>query len=1151
MFVPFVRESAVYFQPYYFDAYLEVTEELTNDRTLFTREFSEINEWRALSQSFGFNGNQISKLEGRISNLFPFLIGWNFFQRFVGLDLSTSTLVPAQSVHSDNNPWDMTSPKFWEQNGDSKFYTEFNDSYPFQHNQTKDMLGLLRKGEVNKIFDQLVLLSDDHYGSNNGIDYHELKRPYAIYNWEALFHSVALLADHLTKSQRFEEAMQWWHYVFDPINVKGDIRNVWKFLPFRVTDSKNILEQLFNSLDPNTPNEEITAWRDKPFQPHVIARSRPTAYMKWVVMKYIDNLITWGDYLFRQDTIETLNQATQLYVLAGHILGPRPEIIPKRGKIQPQTYNSLLDQWDAFSNAMVDLELIFPFSNQIAVPQVISDGKPHYINVYGFATTLYFCLPDNPKLLEYWDTVADRLFKIRHCLNIEGIFRELDLYGSPIDPALLVQAAAQGLSISSVLNDLSTPMPNYRFNYLLQRALEVTSEVKSLGGALLSALEKKDGESLSILRAQHDTRMQNLIMEVRNQQLEEAKASLDSLEQNRKAPEHRLNYYLQLIDANVDVPAVDVAFTELPNPIPEIKQDGGLKLLPPEAEEIKKAKLSADLQIAVGTVETLASILSLIPSFDVDVKPLGVGGGFTIGGNDFQNSSIAVARALQIGVNYTSFQSSAAARKAGFTRQQQDRILQANLAGHELMQIDKQITAQIIRRDLAQLEIDHHQIQIEQTQEVEDFTRNKYSNEQLYQWMGDRLKDLYYQAYSFAYDLAKKAEKVFRFEMGLSTSEFIKFGYWDSAKDGFLAGEQLYLALKHLENAYVANKPHDYEITKHFSLQQVNPLALIQLKETGVCEFDIPEESFDLDYSGHYKRRIKTVSVSIPCIVGPYTSLNCILRLLKHEYRNSKIAANAADYAKKLEESDERFVYNPISTTAIAVSQGQNDSGVFELNFRDERYMPFEGAGAISSWRLELPQEFYQFDYQTISDVIIHLRYTSCEGGATLKTAAIDHLMDYVKNASELSKREGLFRMLSLKHEFPDEWYRFLHPEPGVTNQVFVLGSLKERLPFFANSQKVSELKIQSAMLFVPPINGFTVSLLKSAQVETLDANNAEFMVQLEPGAGIDQLQQYEAIDLDQHFTGLWALQVNEPVPLTRDMLQDAWLVIKYQLNLQ
>ncbi|MGD1808192.1 neuraminidase-like domain-containing protein [Dapis sp. BLCC M126] len=1145
IFAPFVKSNSINIQPYYLGRTSKVCEEVFNPDSYqyFKRYIDYPTERRSLNRSFRFDGTQI-RIGERTSNTIPDL--WGNIYRFHALIQDNSPfLFPIQATNNESNPGNELEPFFWEKDGDSQILASGILNYRFHHPKTKRLLGHLRKDWLNKIFDSFIPLNHNNYGSNDGIQYHELKRPYAIYNWEILFHSVALLADNLSKSQRFEEAMNWWHYIFAPINVKGNIRKVWKFRPFRATDSKNVLQKIFDRLDPNTPDDEITEWREKPFQPHVIARSRPTAYMKWVVMKYIDNLIAWGDSLFRQDTIESINQATQLYILAGHILGPRPEIIPKRGNIQPKSYLDLVDEWDAFSNAMVDLELIFPFSNQIEAP-TIPDGEPHYINIYGFATTLYFCIPDNPKLLEYWDTVADRLFKIRHCLNIEGIFRKLNLFEPPIDPALLVQAAAQGLSIGSVLNDLSTPMPNYRFNYLLARALEVTSEVKSLGSALLSALEKKDGESLSLLRSRHDTNIQTLMMEVRNKQLEEAEKSLDSLEQNRKAPEYRLQHYQQLIDEEVSVPAVDAEFTEVENQI-EVKDEGGLKLLPPEAEEMKKAKLSADLQTAVGAVEALAGILSLIPNNQFNFQPFGVGASIIWGGQDLNNATRAIARGLQIGVNRTSFQSSAASRKAGYTRQHQDRIFQANLAGHELMQIDKQITAQKIRKEIAQLEIDNHQVQIDQTKEVEEFIRTKFSNEQLYQWMSDQIRDLYYQAYSFAYDLAKKAEKVYRFEMGLSTSDFVKFGYWNSAKEGFLAGEQLYLALKQLENAYIEAKPHDYEITKHISLQQLNPLALIQLKEEGVCEFNLPEEIFDLDYSGHYKRRIKTVSVSIPCVVGPYTSLNSTLRLLKHEYRNSKIATN---YPKKLDEADERFITNPIPITAIAVSQGQNDSGTFELNFRDERYLPFEGAGAISSWRLELPQEFHQFDYQTITDVVIHLRYTACEGGTTLKTAAIENLNEYVKNASELSKREGLFRMFSLKHEFPSEWYRFLNPQPETESQILILGNLRERLPFFANSQKVSNVTIQSIMLFVPPIdNELTVSLLRFDRAENVDVENTDPTITLGTGANIGQLKQYTATDLEENINGFWVLSVNESESITADVLSDAWLVIKYQLK--
>lgn len=80
---------------------------------------------------------------------------------------------------------------------------------------------------------------------------------------------------------------------------------------------------------------------------------------------------------------------------------------------------------------------------------------------------------------------------------------------------------------------------------------------------------------------------------------------------------------------------------------------------------------------------------------------------------------------------------------------------------------------------------------------------------------------------------------------------------------------------------------------------------------------------------------------------------------------------------------DTRIVSTYAATEAIATSSGQNDSGMFELNFRDERYLPFEFSGAVSRWRIELPLENNQFDMETLSDVILHLNFTAREGGRT------------------------------------------------------------------------------------------------------------------------------------------------------------------------
>ena len=65
-------------------------------------------------------------------------------------------------------------------------------------------------------------------------------------------------------------------------------------------------------------------------------------------------------------------------------------------------------------------------------------------------------------LLSYWDTVADRLFKMRHCMNIEGVVRQPALFDPPIDPGALVKAVAAGLDIAGIVNNINQPVSTLR-----------------------------------------------------------------------------------------------------------------------------------------------------------------------------------------------------------------------------------------------------------------------------------------------------------------------------------------------------------------------------------------------------------------------------------------------------------------------------------------------------------------------------------------------------------------------------------------------------------------------------------------------------------------------------------------------------------------
>ena len=284
-----------------------------------------------------------------------------------------------------------------------------------------------------------------------------------------------------------------------------------------------------------------------------------------------------------------------------------------------------------------------------------------------------------------------------------------------------------------------------------------------------------------------------------------------------------------------------------------------------------------------------------------------------------------------------------------------------------------------------------------------------------------------------------------------------------SGKEGLLAGEKLYFDLKRMEMAYHELNQREYELTKHVSLLQVNPTALLQLRTTGQCTVVLPEELFDMDGPGHYFRRIKTVALSIPCVAGPYTSVNCTLTLTKSAIRKE---VGVGDGYARLGSEDSRFSDHFGSLQAIVTSSAQNDSGMFETNLRDERYLPFENSGVVSEWQLKLPAnpskgDPRQFDYDTISDVILHLRYTAREGGGLLRNGAVAHLKTRIDEA----QAAGSVRLFSIRHEFPTEWAKFqsaqlrdpTHPDAPETAEL-TLNLREEHYPFWSQG-RLEEVK--------------------------------------------------------------------------------------------
>lgn len=1020
----------------------------------------------------------------------------NFFHPFVGeliaklnrdslpgvLDATWQDGLKWRSVVSPTNPPGDSFDAAWQdsirQDGVApKYHNYFRDLYNPTENQTT---------QVEYSPKQIDLTGDG---------------PYANYNWELFFHIPFTIAVHLSKSQRFAEAQRWFHYIFDPTSNDLSVptpKRFWRFLGFRNPDDSRRIEDIVSIL--SVPRSELSpadqeiqdsvmngydAIRNKPFQPHAVARTRHLAYQYNVVMKYLDNLVAWGDQLFQQDTLESINEATQLYVLAANILGERPQEVPPLGQVKPKTFAQLRKAGlGPIGDALVDLEGQFPFN--LSGPDSGTGGTDDgSATLFGIGRTLYFCVPRNDKFLGYWDLVADRLFKIRHGMNLAGIVRPLALFDPPIDPGMLVKAAAAGIDLGSIVNGLNQPVGPVRSLALIQKAIELCNEVRGLGNSLLSALEKQDAEHLALVRQRHEIQIQQMTQEVRFLQWKSSQEATTSLLTNRKTALERLRYYQRLLGLPADQNAPDVLALDRRELTEENFEEAYAALVgqydkPLTKQSLPKLKIAAqtspasqsgtsgqgklylsqnedaelnthlpnarNTSLAASVASALGAAFAIVPDAKGNLHFWGMGATVDLKiGTALTSGARVASDVLNIVAAWEREQASLAAKTAGYERRGDDWLQQYNLAADELAQLGRQILMSLIAEQIAHHDYKSIQQQVKNAQEVDQFLHDKFTNEDLYLWMKGEISRLYYEYYRFAFDTARRAERTMKQELmrpEIDAQDFVQFNYWDGGRKGLLSGEALHLDLKRMEMAYLDNNKRELELTKHVSLRQLNPLALLTLKSTGSCQVTIREWLYDLDGPGHYLRRIKNVALSIPSVVGPYTSVNCTLSLLKSTVRKSPLAGD--EYARQGAD-DDRFIDYMGAVQSVVTSSAQNDSGMFETNLRDERFLPFEGAGAESTWKLDLPKDYRSFDYDTIADVVLHIRYTARQGVEPTKVkSALDELF-------QAANQSTFALMFSLRHDWPTEWAAFVS---GASDFSSTLS--RDHFPYFTQGKTIT-----------------------------------------------------------------------------------------------
>lgn len=737
--------------------------------------------------------------------------------------------------------------------------------------------------------------------------------------------------------------------------------------------------------------------------PPEIARRRA------VTLDYLETLLAWGDCLMKRNSPEAFQKARLVHDTASKILGPTPLRVAVESEPDPE----------------------------YTVATFVPDGAPL-----------------NPRLVALYERVDDRLALIHSCLNERRLANGVPRIDMPYFGDAGVRDGWKSIEGACDPDACCCPGSPYRFLFLVQKAIELTSDVRALGASLLSAFEKGDAEYLAHVRAGHEHQVMTMTRNVREQQWREADWQVKALQKSKEIATSHRQYYATLL-AN--------------------------GLVPGELDHQSLTNAAVGSLTNATVMEAVATILGVIPDVFVGTTsfvqlPVGSKLAGVFSGIGRISSIIAQILSTTAGLRQT---------QAGWQRRDEEWQHQVEIYDLEIEQIERQCLAAERRRAAALRELGIQQQQIENSREVWDILRDKFTSQQLYLWLQRETAALYYETYELARCAVLQAERAFNFERGYTTRKFLAPDTWDDLRQGLLAGERLDLAARSMEKAFLDANSREYELTKHVSLRLCFAHAFLGLKLTGQCIVELPEWLYDLDYPGHYMRRIKSVSLTIPSVVGPYGGVHCRLTLLssttridprlsgpvatcceeeepppppptcgcwpaahgaKTKTKTKKAPANG--YAPRTD--DTRIVKHYAATEAIATSTGQDDTGMFELNFRDERYLPFELAGAVSRWRIELPPENNRFDVDSLSDVVMHVNYTAREGGNVLREAA--------NELAQAQLPDGGRRVFDVKREMPEDWHRFVTSSHC---QRFVLRLSRDMFPYIVGRRTVHVTRLE------------------------------------------------------------------------------------------
>lgn len=754
------------------------------------------------------------------------------------------------------------------------------------------------------------------------------------YFWELFFHIPHAIAWRLHHEFDYLAAEQWLHYLFNP---QARIKPTTPPSPFYW--SVRPLEE------PGRGEYEVEGITD----PDALCYSRPVHYRKAIFTFYVRNLMAYGDMLYRRLTRDALNEAKLIYVRALSLLGPRPD-------------NRMVGRWQPVSLAEAAApdpdragSFTAPLPQTPLAPPI--NARPPWLELLDSPR---FRLPVNSDLLDLWDELDRRLKYLRDNLTLDGKPLLLPLYAPPVDPKDLLRAQNSGSGLVQRSVGSLAPIPPFRFRALLPRLQNAAEILSRFGDQVRQYRELKDRAMQEELQQAHVLELSQFGIQLQDVALEHATLGLQALEASRRLIDKRRDHYETLAREH---------------------------LSPAEEDAMNKTLAASVLSATAQSLSTSAGAAQM-----ASVIATAVGGGHTRAGA----ALLAASGAVEIAASALRINADRLTISEQYRRRHQEWVIQRDLAVAELDVIDEQIEAQRSAIEMVQVQQGQAIKAEKQSQDYYRFLKTRSTNADLYQWLLSQLSTFYFQAYDAVVALCLNGEACWHYEMGDYQTRFIQPNVWFDNHFGLTAGEALRLQLLRMESAWLKRYERRLELVKTVSLKalfdgprypETNWLTVYEELvegQDGSLVFSLSPQLFDDDYPGHYLRQLVSVSVSLPALVGPYQDVRAVLTQVASR-TVLKADPQAMNALYEQADADPRHIlYNPRASQSICLSRGLDDHGVFQLDFNDERYLPFEGTGALSDWELKFPRHStaeQQVLLQSLTDIIVQVRYTALDGG--------------------------------------------------------------------------------------------------------------------------------------------------------------------------